>query len=390
MLRLRFLLLILATPLTSNAYSSADQFDIRVGSQQLGAPLYISFFGFTDTCFGISRFEVSITETIVDDPAAPFGVVQRLAIDARGPNRFDISCDTATHNSWQIEIGKLKAPTIDVTFRYLYPASRDPGATIVVDDIIDRRIQLLNPLGTTLQPNAVTTLDQVSLTIYSGCPIPEPLLTAPRTLVAGSAAICEPEDEVWMARSVPLARLEAGDWLIIAGNRIQNTEASSRLFVPGEVAPASRNNRFDVNVRHAVPTEASGLWYNPEQNGEGLTMLVLDDQRIIAIWYTFNPDGELVWVYGEGAVQAPTTEGTLDVTVSFDAFEVSQSQANLQTLQSHTDLNAWGSWTMVFSACDQASFNWQPDQSDWPAGESGIQQLAGASQQDCQARRTVQ
>lgn len=389
--RLLILFLALIASINSHAYISTDQFEIRMGSEQVGAPVFIRFFGFTVECFDVADLDVSITEMLADDPSAPFGRIQRLDVDARGSiNPNDIGCDTVTDNTWEVRIGQLKVPTLEIRFRHSYPASRNPGALIIADVIIDTRIQLLNPLGASLQPEDLTTLDQATLLLYTGCPVSEAVLTEPRTVRAGTGEICEPEDEVWMNRSVQLPRLASGDWIINARNRFQNTEAASNLFVGGEVFPASRNDRFDIDVRHAVPTEASGLWYNPDQNGEGLTVLVLDDQRIIALWYTFDPDGELVWVYGDGVVQAAASEDTLDVTVNFDAYRISQSQASLQSLKAATDLNPWGSWTMVFSACDQANFAWQPNQGDWLAGEMVIEQLAGASSQDCQSRQTVQ
>lgn len=115
-------------------------------------------------------------------------------------------------------------------------------------------------------------------------------------------------------------------------------------------------------------------------------MLVLDDTRIIAIWYTLDPDGNLIWIYGDGTVQPPATPETLDVTVQFDAFVSDGPQANPMTLEHRTDLTDWGTWTMLFSACEQARFSWQANAASWPDGEIEITQLTGTSGQDCSAR----
>ncbi len=53
----------------------------------------------------------------------------------------------------------------------------------------------------------------------------------------------------------------------------------------------------------------SGIWYNPERNGEGFIVELNEDGRAIVYWFTYLPDGsgEQVWMIGEaGSVLLPS------------------------------------------------------------------------------------
>ncbi len=46
----------------------------------------------------------------------------------------------------------------------------------------------------------------------------------------------------------------------------------------------------------------SGSWYDPAQDGHGLMIEVLDNNQILATWYTFNPEAQQAWFFGVGSV----------------------------------------------------------------------------------------
>lgn len=62
----------------------------------------------------------------------------------------------------------------------------------------------------------------------------------------------------------------------------------------------------------ALP-EYSGSWYNPDQNGHGLNIEVIDSQRSIAYWYTYNIMGNPVWWLLDGV--------NIDNRIEFIAYE---------------------------------------------------------------------
>jgi hypothetical protein len=53
------------------------------------------------------------------------------------------------------------------------------------------------------------------------------------------------------------------------------------------------------SVFEIVPA-LSGSWYNPEQSGKGWNIEVLGDSRLIAYWYSYDDDGDNVWLVADG------------------------------------------------------------------------------------------
>ncbi len=52
----------------------------------------------------------------------------------------------------------------------------------------------------------------------------------------------------------------------------------------------------------------SGSWYDPSHNGEGYTLEVLFDQRLLVYWFGFGPNGERRWFFGIGSINGEVLE----------------------------------------------------------------------------------
>ncbi len=59
-----------------------------------------------------------------------------------------------------------------------------------------------------------------------------------------------------------------------------------------------------------VPSGISGAWYNPAQNGHGVSIEVLDAGRAIAFWYVYDRDGRPVHLYLDGRIEGQQIRGT--------------------------------------------------------------------------------
>ena len=113
------------------------------------------------------------------------------------------------------------------------------------------------------------------------------------------------------------------------------------------VAPGGALGADDV-VAGASPFQASnvtGGWYDLAQNGHGLFVEHLPDDRVVASWYTFTPDGQQAWLIGVGALAGNTvTMPMLRVQngrfpPAFDPAAVAQTP--------------FGSMTLRFDDCDE-------------------------------------
>jgi hypothetical protein len=107
---------------------------------------------------------------------------------------------------------------------------------------------------------------------------------------------------------------------------------------------------------NAIPITSgfTGTWYNPEQNGHGLTVEVLADNRILVNWNSFTPDGlEQAWFGGVGeilsnqaVVYAYRPMGGRWIP-NFDSSTVSN--------------RLWGTMTLTFSDCSNGRVDFAGD-----------------------------
>ncbi len=119
----------------------------------------------------------------------------------------------------------------------------------------------------------------------------------------------------------------------------------------------------------AIKNHHSGLWYNPEQDGHGLNILVLDNNRMIIYWYTYDNEGNQIWLLGSGSFEnglatlsVISTENAL-FPPNFDAADVQSSN--------------WGSFEIEFEGCNQAEFKWFPNpETGFTAGSMPMSRLA--------------
>ena len=57
-----------------------------------------------------------------------------------------------------------------------------------------------------------------------------------------------------------------------------------------------------MSSAHAqVLPEYSGSWFNPNQDGHGINIEVIDAQRSIGFWYTYTQTGAPQWFLFDGA-----------------------------------------------------------------------------------------
>ncbi|HMM66829.1 MAG TPA: Ig-like domain-containing protein [Dokdonella sp.] len=132
---------------------------------------------------------------------------------------------------------------------------------------------------------------------------------------------------------------------------------------------------FQTEALHTVPITSgfTGTWYDPEQNGHGLTVEVLPDNRVLVTWNTFTPDGsQQAWFGGAGEIvgqqaiiYASRAEGGRWIPY-FDSSQVS--------------VRLWGTLTLTFSDCNHGRVLFAGDGgfgngSIWRFGEMDLTRL---------------
>jgi N-acetylneuraminic acid mutarotase len=142
--------------------------------------------------------------------------------------------------------------------------------------------------------------------------------------------------------------------------RIARTALAFAVLLAGMDA---RSNGFDLNhyilgcgqvcatlfgpvAPGTIDPTFTGSWYDPGQNGHGVSLEVLPGNRVVAYWFTFDPDGtRQAWLVGIGTFTGNVaTIDTVDMPTGgkwipgFDPKQVVH--------------NAWGSLTLTFTDAD--------------------------------------
>jgi hypothetical protein len=122
----------------------------------------------------------------------------------------------------------------------------------------------------------------------------------------------------------------------------------------------------------------SGSFYDPARNGEGLVIQYLPDGRVLAIMFTYGPDGRQMWLFGVAEASDKTV--TLDVVYptgftpwggDFDPTDVA--------------LAAWGTWTLTWTGCDTLTFEYASTVPGYGSGSRNYTRLTKLLGTQCPA-----
>jgi len=150
--------------------------------------------------------------------------------------------------------------------------------------------------------------------------------TATHALAAGSPAIDAGSN------STGLATDQRGNgYARVAGSRadIGAFESSAAASTSGSIGPGF-----------------TGSWFDPAQSGHGLMLEVLSDNRLLAFWFSFNPQGnQQAWFGGVGTYSGNAATIT-DVALPTGGRWIPNFDQNAIVL------NPWGTLTFTFTDCN--------------------------------------
>ncbi len=120
----------------------------------------------------------------------------------------------------------------------------------------------------------------------------------------------------------------------------------------------------------------TGAWYDPQQSGHGLFLEVLTDNRILAWWFTFNPDGtQQAWFGNVGTIDGDTASVAAVQTVggrwipNFDPADVTQPP--------------WGTLTFTFTDCNHGRVDFTSSVAGYGAGHMDLTRLTQPAGLSC-------
>lgn len=119
---------------------------------------------------------------------------------------------------------------------------------------------------------------------------------------------------------------------------------------PGGVGMSGKIIVQDSGPAFSIGSAVSGNWFNPAQSGHGFQLEKVNDTTVTAFWFTFDANGNQVWILGVGQIadnriemQAVKSRGGR-FPPNFDPTQITNPP--------------WGTLTFTFTSCNAGSVSW--------------------------------
>ena len=119
----------------------------------------------------------------------------------------------------------------------------------------------------------------------------------------------------------------------------------------------------------------SGSWYNPARSGEGFDLQWLDNGAAIVTWYTYDANGNQVWLLGVGSQQGNAIVFDQMAITNGPKFGAAYNKADLQQ-------DDWGSLTLTLD-CNGGTAHYASKQAAFGSGDLTLTRLTHLQQPAC-------
>lgn len=146
-----------------------------------------------------------------------------------------------------------------------------------------------------------------------------------------------------------------------AVGRIRDTsaDADDRCAL-GAIERANEPPGFEIDAR------LTGTWYDPEHDGHYLSVEVLPDDRVAAIWWTYGPEGEPLWLVGSGPVHGGKAWFPVYWTRGMSLPDLDPAERITSTR---------GTLVLDFQSCHELRLRWIIREPGFDDGEALLQRL---------------
>jgi hypothetical protein len=108
---------------------------------------------------------------------------------------------------------------------------------------------------------------------------------------------------------------------------------------------------FTAMAQLSITAGISGSWFNPERDGEGFLLEVLDENRLAAYWFTYDFFGNQQWLVGVGEIDGDRAIVPVRVTEG-GIFGPLFDPNTVQRI-------SWGTLEFSFTSCDRGIVNYR-------------------------------
>ncbi|MEJ8569722.1 M14 family zinc carboxypeptidase [Elongatibacter sediminis] len=121
----------------------------------------------------------------------------------------------------------------------------------------------------------------------------------------------------------------------------------------------------------------AGSWYDPSHAGEGYTVEILADSRVLVYWFSFGPQGERRWFFGVGAIDNGRLVFPDLLTTRGGKFGDAFDPDAVEALP-------WGGLELELD-CEGGTADFTPSETGFPAGSLQLARLTSLQGLDCEA-----
>ena len=129
-------------------------------------------------------------------------------------------------------------------------------------------------------------------------------------------------------------------------------------------------NAFAIDIKPSL----SGSWFNPDQNGHGLSVEVLEDNKTLIYWYVYHPDGTPMFLITVGNNSGNRTSGETYYQTGMRFGDFNPNDVK-QTI--------WGTTTVTFNDCGSASLRYSSNDPAYGSGTIPMQRLVSIAGNKC-------
>jgi len=121
----------------------------------------------------------------------------------------------------------------------------------------------------------------------------------------------------------------------------------------------------------------TGNWFNADTDGQGFQLQVLPGGEAVAFWFTYDSNGNQVWLIGNDSIQGNRLE--LDMVRPTGArFGADFNSGDVQ-------LQPFGTVTLTFDGCNSGTVQWQSNDAQFGSGSMPIERLTASAGVSCTA-----
>lgn len=138
------------------------------------------------------------------------------------------------------------------------------------------------------------------------------------------------------------------------------------------ISPSGKSNDL------IITKSFTGSWYNLETSGQGFLIEVIKvngQKKALATWFTFDTNGNQMWLIGVGDIQAQQ--------ISFEMLKTEGGTFGNAHDPNNINSNIWGDVTVTFDNCNSASVNWTPVSSEFTSGSMPLTRLTSINNLNC-------